>query len=116
MNKKIVFGTFGLAASLLATESSTASIFVGNLSTATTEHDLQELYSQYGTVKSTKVIVNRDSGLSKGFGFVEMERYESEVAAVEATDGMHFMGKLLRVNVSSLPKNTHRSFSQSLND
>ncbi len=72
-------------------------IYVGNLPFDQTEDDIRELFSQYGTVHSVKVVMDRVSGRSKGFGFVEMDQQEAE-AAIQALDGSNFGGRDIRVN------------------
>ena len=75
-------------------------IYVGNLPYAATDNDLQELFATHGTVTSARVIMDRMTGRSKGFGFVEMpERAEAD-EAIEAINGSDFMGRPLRVNES----------------
>jgi RNA recognition motif-containing protein len=61
-------------------------IFVGNLSFSTTDDGLRQLFEQYGEVSSAKVIASRDTGRSRGFGFVEMPNDAEGRAAVEALD------------------------------
>lgn len=73
------------------------SIYVGNLPFSTGEDDLRELFGQYGTVHSVKLINDRDTGQPRGFGFVEMQDTEA-VKAIEATNGMDLGGRSLRVN------------------
>ena len=75
-------------------------IYVGNLPYAATDSDLQQLFEQYGTVTSARVIIDKMSGRSKGVGFVEMpDRGEAE-KAIENTNGSDMMGRPLRVNES----------------
>ena len=62
-----------------------------------TEDELRELFEQHGTVESAKVITDRDTGRSRGFGFVEMDD-ESATKAMQALDGHNFGGRDLRVN------------------
>ena len=71
-------------------------LYVGNLAWATTDEDLQNTFSEYGTVASAVVITERDSGRSRGFGFVEMEDGADE--AIEALDGQDLQGRAIRVN------------------
>jgi len=71
-------------------------IYVGNLAWATTDEDLQNAFSEYGSVVSAVVITERDSGRSRGFGFVEME--DGADAAIEALNGQDMQGRALRVN------------------
>jgi len=70
-------------------------LYVGNLPFNTTEDDLRDLFSQHGQVISVAVIVDRETGRSRGFGFVEME---DGGAAISALDGQEFGGRALRVN------------------
>ena len=72
-------------------------MFVGNLAPETTEEDVKELFSAYGTVRSVRVMRDVFSGQCKGFGFVEMEGHEVR-AAIAALDGKDFKGRPLRVN------------------
>ena len=73
-------------------------LYVGNLPYSTTEDDLRETFSPHGTVVSAAVISDRETGRSKGFGFVEMETPESAKAAMEALNGKDFGGRNLVVN------------------
>lgn len=75
-------------------------LYVGNLPYSTTDKDLEELFAPYGTVVSASVITDRDSGRSKGFGFVEMETEEQANAAIEALNGKEFGGRNLVVNIA----------------
>jgi len=73
-------------------------LYVGNLSFNTTEDGLRTLFSQFGTVASAKIIFDRESGNSKGFGFIEMSSDEEASAAINGTNGREFEGRQLRVN------------------
>ncbi len=73
-------------------------IYVGNLPYNTTEDDLHGLFSAYGDVSSAKIIMDRDTGRSKGFGFVEMSDGGQGQAAIEALEGTDLGGRNLRVN------------------
>ncbi len=75
-------------------------IYVGNLSYTTTDSDLQELFGQHGQVESARVITDRVTGRSNGFGFVEMPVRDEAEKAIAATNGVEFMGRALRVNES----------------
>ena len=75
-------------------------IYVGNLPYAATDPDLQELFEQHGKVTSARVILDRMSGRSKGFGFVEMPEANEAQAAIDALNGADFMGRAIRVNES----------------
>ena len=71
-------------------------IYVGNLPWSFKDDTLRELFEEHGEVSDAKVIVDRMSGRSRGFGFVEME--DGAEAAIEALNGMDFKGRALRVN------------------
>jgi RNA recognition motif-containing protein len=73
-------------------------LYVGNLSYNTTEESLKTYFSNYGTVASSKVIFDRETGNSKGFGFIEMGADEEAAAAIEGTNGKDFEGRQIRVN------------------
>ena len=73
-------------------------LYVGNLSYNTTSSDLEQLFSQHGTVQSAEVIADRDSGRSKGFGFVQMGSDEEAQAAIAAVNGQQHDGRTLTVN------------------
>jgi RNA recognition motif-containing protein len=71
-------------------------LYVGNLPFTTTSDDLQEAFSQYGTVTRAQVIMDRETGRSRGFGFVEMADGADE--AIAAMNGAQFQGRTLTVN------------------
>ena len=73
-------------------------IFVGNLSYATTDETLRALFEQHGEVASAKVITSRETGRSRGFGFVEMPNDEEARAAIAALDGKDLDGRPLKIN------------------
>ena len=73
-------------------------LYVGNLSYATTDQELQELFAQHGTVQSANVVTDRYTGRSRGFGFVEMGSGEEAKQAIEALNGTDFQGRNLVVN------------------
>ncbi|REK20096.1 MAG: RNA-binding protein [Actinobacteria bacterium] len=75
-------------------------LFVGNLSYATTNSDLESLFGQYGQVTKAQVITDRETGRSRGFGFVEMSTAEEANAAIEALNGKDHDGRNLTVNVA----------------
>ncbi len=74
----------------------TKNLYVGNLPFSTTSSDLEQLFGQYGTVTKAQVISDRDTGRSRGFGFVEMG--DGAEAAVEALNNAEFQGRRLTVN------------------
>jgi len=73
-------------------------LYVGNLAFQTTSEDLQELFSQAGTVQSANIIEDRDTGRSRGFGFVEMSTKEEGNAAIAEFNGKEVNGRNLNVN------------------
>ncbi|MDQ6965100.1 MAG: RNA-binding protein [Mariprofundales bacterium] len=73
-------------------------IYVGNLPYSVNEDDLRNLFSEFGEVSNAHVISDRDTGRSKGFGFVEMESSEDGQKAIEALDGSELQGRNVRVN------------------
>jgi RNA recognition motif-containing protein len=73
-------------------------LYVGNLSYNTTEDGLRNLFSGFGSVASVKIILDRETGNSKGFGFVEMGSDEEINAAIAGTNGREYDGRQLRVN------------------
>ena len=75
-------------------------IYVGNLPYQADDQKLKELFAQHGTVTSARVIVDKFSGESRGFGFVEMPDKTEAEAAIKATNEQDFMGRALRVNES----------------
>lgn len=73
-------------------------LYVGNLGYSVTDQELEQLFSQHGAVQSAKVIMDRDSGRSKGFAFVEMSTDAEAKAAIEALNGTEIQGRALTVN------------------
>lgn len=78
-------------------------IYVGNLTFAATEQDVQELFEEVGPVESVKLITDRETGRARGFGFIEMEDDVAE-QAIESLDGKEFQGRNLRVNMAKEKK------------
>jgi cold-inducible RNA-binding protein len=76
----------------------TMKLYVGNLAFSTSSQDLQELFAQAGTVASASVVEDRDTGRSRGFGFVEMSSKEEGAAAIEQFNGKEVNGRNLTVN------------------
>ena len=73
-------------------------LYVGNLNYNTTSSELEQLFAQHGTVQSAEVISDRDTGRSKGFGFVQMGSDEEAQAAIAAMNGQEIGGRTLTVN------------------
>jgi len=77
-----------------------SNLYVGNLTFNTTTADLEALFGQHGDVKKAQVINDRDTGRSRGFGFVEMESQEGADTAVSALNGTDLDGRDLTVSVA----------------
>ena len=75
-------------------------LYVGNLSYSVRDDDLQQHFSAFGNVQSAKVMMERDTGRSKGFGFVEMSTAEEAQAAIEGSHGKNMGGRDLTVNIA----------------
>ncbi|MFW5744606.1 MAG: RNA recognition motif domain-containing protein [Spirochaetota bacterium] len=75
-------------------------LYVGNLSYQTQEDELREHFAQFGTVVSANVVTDRDTGRSRGFGFVEMSTEEEARAAESGMNGKEVDGRTLKVNES----------------
>ena len=73
-------------------------IYVGNLPWSTTSSELQNMFAEHGGVKNAEVISDRETGRSRGFGFVEMESAEATQAAINAMNGKDMGGRALTVN------------------
>jgi len=73
-------------------------IYVGNLPFTTTDTELRDLFSQHGEVTSASVIMDRETGRSRGFGFVEMANSQEAEDAINALNGSDFNGRTLKIN------------------
>lgn len=82
-------------------------IFISNLSYSFTEGDLNELFENYGTVSSAKIIKDRETGRSRGFGFVEMDTEEEALNAIEELNQKEVSGR--NINVSEAKPRENRS-------
>jgi RNA recognition motif-containing protein len=80
-------------------------LYVGNLAFDTTSHDLQELFGRAGTVENVRLIEDRETGRSRGFGFVEMQTREEGAAAVAQFNGTELAGRALKVNEAKPQEN-----------
>ena len=83
-------------------------IYVGNLPYSVTDASLRSNFSEHGKVSSAKVMMDRDTGQSKGFGFVEMDSAESAQAAITALNGMSVGGRAIVVNLAR-PREANKS-------
>ncbi len=75
-------------------------IYVGNLSYNMTDEDLEKMFQEFGTVSEAKIITDRDTGRSKGFGFVEMPNQAEGDEAIKELDGKEIDGRNIKVNVA----------------
>ena len=75
-------------------------LYVGNLAFQTSSDELQTLFAQAGTVESVSLIEDRETGRSRGFGFVEMSTSEEGAAAIQKFDGTEVGGRALKVNAA----------------
>jgi RNA recognition motif-containing protein len=75
-------------------------IYVGNLHFKLVEEELREIFEEYGEVDSVKIITDRETGRSKGFGFVEMSDDTKASQAIEDLNGAELMGRDIRVNTA----------------
>lgn len=80
-------------------------LYFGGLSYDTTDDSLNAAVAQYGTVASAKVIMDRETGRSRGFGFVEMSTDDEADAVMKALDGQQLDGRMVRVSVARPPEN-----------
>ena len=87
-------------------------LYVGNLSYSTDQESLRSLFAPHGEVVSAQVITDRDTGRSRGFGFVEYANDEDARTAIQALDGTEFEGRNLKVNEArsrdDRPRNNYR--------
>ena len=73
-------------------------LYVGNLPDSATEQDLSDKFAAFGTVKSVKLITDRDTGRSRGFGFIEMMSEAAAHAAIDSLNGTDYEGQSMKVN------------------
>ncbi len=90
------------------------SIYIGNLSYEVNKEDLNEVFTEYGTVKRVHIPTDRETGRVRGFAFVEMESEANEDKAIEALDGAEWMDRQLRVN-KARPREKTGSFGRGNN-
>ncbi|MCH7667593.1 MAG: RNA-binding protein [Acidobacteria bacterium] len=77
-----------------------SNLYVGNLTFSTNSDDLERLFSEYGEVRKAQVISDRDTGRSRGFGFVEMGSSDEATAAINGLNGTNIDGRDLTVNIA----------------
>jgi RNA recognition motif-containing protein len=75
-------------------------LYVGNLPFTAKDSDLEQLFAEHGSVVSAKVVIDRETNRSRGFGFVEMATEEEAQAAIDSLDQKEFMGRTLKVNMA----------------
>ena len=75
-------------------------IYIGNLPWSATEAELTEMFTKFGSVASASIVTDRETGRSRGFGFLEMNEPEDADKAIQALDGTDMGGRALRVNVA----------------
>ena len=90
-------------------------LYVGNLAYSVRDESLHQAFSQFGTVTSAKVMMDRDTGRSKGFAFVEMSSAEEAQAAITGLNGMSVSGRSIVVNISK-PKEPSTGYGSSYRD
>jgi RNA recognition motif-containing protein len=83
-------------------------IYVGNLNYNTTEDELRNTFSEYGTIESVNIITDRFSGQSKGFGFIEMSNSDEAKQAIDGMDQQELGGRSLKVNEAKEKSNNNR--------
>jgi cold-inducible RNA-binding protein len=81
-----------------------ANLYVGNLTFGTTNGELETMFAEFGEVERAQVVTDRDTGRSRGFGFVEMASNEAAEKAISSLDGKNVDGRQLKVNVAK-PRN-----------
>lgn len=85
-------------------------LYVGNLAFETTSDDLQELFGRAGKVENVRLIEDRETGRSRGFGFVEMQTREEGDAAVAQFNGTELAGRALKVNEAKPQENRQQRY------
>ena len=85
-------------------------IYVGNLDYKVNEKDLDDIFSEYGTVSSAKVIMDKINGRSKGFGFVEMENQDEANKAIKELNGATYENREITVNEAKPRKKSYNNY------
>ncbi|HUD01223.1 MAG TPA: RNA-binding protein [Rhabdochlamydiaceae bacterium] len=86
----------------------TQKLYVGSLPYKTTEDELYQIFSQFGAIVSVKIVTDRVTGQSKGFGFVEMEKADEAQKAIESVNGSELGGRTLVVSIARPPQERER--------
>jgi len=84
-------------------------MYIGSLQYNTSEEELTELFSEFGKVESIELIKDRQTGQSKGFGFVEMPNNSEADTAIKALNGSNFQGRMIKVNQAQNKSKNNRS-------
>jgi len=87
---------------------SSSKLYVGNLPFRATEDELRDLFSAHGEVLNATIVMDRDTGRPRGFGFVEMSNADEAQTAIQNLDGKDFQGRSLKVNVAQPRENRPR--------
>jgi len=87
---------------------SSSKLYVGNLPFRASEEELRDLFGVHGEVVSATIVMDRDTGRPRGFGFVEMANADEAQAAIQNLDGKDFMGRSLKVNLAQPRENRPR--------
>ncbi len=82
-------------------------LYVGNFPDSATEQDLSNKFAAHGTVESVKLITDRDTGRSRGFGFIEMASEAEAQAAIDSLDGTNYEGQSMKVNEARTRRMVH---------
>lgn len=80
-------------------------LYVANINFDATENDVRDLFSEYGSISSCKLVTDRENGRSRGFAFVEFEDRDDAKTAIDALNGSEFMGRKLVVSQAKPKKN-----------
>ena len=86
-------------------------LYVGNLSYSMQDDELREAFEEFGAVVSANIVIDHETGRSRGFGFVEMSSEDEAAAAIEGMDGIQLDGRTIRVD-EARPRNRHRREGQ----
>lgn len=87
---------------------SSSKLYVGNLPFRVTEEELRDLFGAHGEVVNATIVMDRDTGRPRGFGFIEMSNDDEAQAVIQNLDGKDFMGRSLKVNVAQPRENRPR--------